>query len=131
MPRGIGFWGEYRWLQPRTQRTKEAFGLGKGCRWSVAPPEETALAQKCHAHVHLFLHQDSPRQRETPCAILWAGLVLLLEPSPMKSRDQDEITHLRAELDALSRISRKISMRLEVQAVLETILQEVGGFFGT
>jgi signal transduction histidine kinase len=49
----------------------------------------------------------------------------------MKSRDQNEITHLRAELDALSRISHKISMRLEVQAVLETILQEVGGFFGT
>ncbi|HLW02987.1 MAG TPA: GAF domain-containing sensor histidine kinase [Ktedonobacterales bacterium] len=49
----------------------------------------------------------------------------------MNSRDQDEVTHLRAELDALSRISRNISMRLEVQGVLETILQELGGFFGT
>jgi len=47
------------------------------------------------------------------------------------SSNQDEVTRLRAVLDALSRISRKISMRLEVQAVLETILQEVGGFFGT
>src|SRR5215467_9490907 len=45
--------------------------------------------------------------------------------------NQEEVTRLRAELDALSRISRKISMRLEVRAVLETILQEVGGFFGT
>jgi signal transduction histidine kinase len=45
--------------------------------------------------------------------------------------NQEEVTRLRAELDALSRISRNISMRLEVQAVLKTILQEVGGFFGT
>src|SRR5215831_19509465 len=45
--------------------------------------------------------------------------------------NQEEVTRLQAELDALSRLSRKISMRLEVQAVLETILQEVGGFFGT
>jgi signal transduction histidine kinase len=49
----------------------------------------------------------------------------------MNSRDQDDVARLQAELDALSRISRKISMRLEVQAVLETILQEVGGFFST
>lgn len=49
----------------------------------------------------------------------------------MNSTDQEDMAHLRAELDALSRISRQISMRLEVQAVLETILQEVGGFFGT
>ena len=45
----------------------------------------------------------------------------------MNSTDQEDMAHLRAELDALSRISRQISMRLEVQAVLETILQEVGG----
>src|SRR5215469_13780761 len=54
----------------------------------------------------------------------------LEERVPMSS-NQDEVTRLRAELDALSRISRKISMRLEVQSVLETILQDVGGFFGT
>jgi signal transduction histidine kinase len=47
------------------------------------------------------------------------------------STNQEDVTRLQAELDALSRISRKISMRLEVQAVLEAILQEVGGFLGT
>src|SRR5215469_11216520 len=54
-----------------------------------------------------------------------------LEELVSMSSNQEEVTRLRAELDALSRISRKISMRLEVQSVLETILQDVGGFFGT
>jgi signal transduction histidine kinase len=49
----------------------------------------------------------------------------------MSRNDQEDVTRLRAELDALSRISHKISMHLEVRAVLETILLEVGGFFGT
>ncbi len=74
---GIGFWEEYRWLQPGTQRTMEVFDLEKGCRRSVAPPAETALALWCYAHVHPFLHKDprgSARRHALYCREDWTAL---------------------------------------------------------